>query len=72
VAGIGKSEIPLSAAAIAMGGHVRMGLEDNLYLPAGSHASNPLLVEKIVRIAGRSAIHARADPSDKNRVLNML
>jgi 3-keto-5-aminohexanoate cleavage enzyme len=51
VAGIGKAEIPLAAAAIVMGGHVRVGLEDNLYLPDGSPASNPKLVEKIVALA---------------------
>lgn len=82
VAGIGKAEIPLSAAAIAMGGHVRVGLEDNLYLPDGSLASNPLLVEKIVRIArevGReiaSPDEARSmlalNPSYKNRILRMV
>jgi len=82
VAGIGKAEIPLSAAAIAMGGHVRVGLEDNLFLPDGSHASNPLLVEKIVRIAreiGREIAtpdEARfllsLEPNHKNRILNML
>ena len=82
VAGIGKAEIPLSAAAIAMGGHVRVGLEDNLYMPDGSHASNPLLVEKIVRIAreiGREIAtpdEARSmlslNPDYKNRILDML
>ena len=39
------------AAAIALGGHVRVGLEDNLYLPDGSPASNPKLVDKVVAIA---------------------
>jgi len=82
VAGIGKAEIPLSAVAIAMGGHVRVGLEDNLFLPDGSPASNPLLVEKIVRIAreiGREIAtpdEARSmlalDPNHKDRILNML
>ncbi len=82
VAGIGKAEIPLSAAAIAMGGHVRVGLEDNLFLPDGSHASNPLLVEKIVRIAreiGREIAtpdEARSllalDLNYKDRILNIL
>lgn len=51
VAGIGKVEVPLATAAIAMGGHVRVGLEDNLFMPDGSLASNPKLVEKIVAIA---------------------
>jgi 3-keto-5-aminohexanoate cleavage enzyme len=82
VAGIGKAEIPLSAAAIAMGGHVRVGLEDNLYLPDGTYASNPRLVEKIVRLAreiGREIAapdEARAilvlNPSHKDRILDML
>lgn len=52
VAGIGKAEIPLAATAIVLGGHVRIGLEDNLYMPDGSPASNVKLVEKIVTIAG--------------------
>jgi 3-keto-5-aminohexanoate cleavage enzyme len=51
VAGIAKAEILLATAAITMGGHVRVGLEDNLFLPDGSPASNPKLVEKIVAIA---------------------
>jgi 3-keto-5-aminohexanoate cleavage enzyme len=82
VAGIGGAEIPLAAAAIAMGGHVRVGLEDNLRMPDGSPASNPLLVEKIVRIAreiGRQIAapdEARAvlslDPAGKDRILAML
>jgi 3-keto-5-aminohexanoate cleavage enzyme len=82
VAGIGKAEIPLSAAAIVMGGHVRVGLEDNLCLPDGSPASNPLLVEKIVRIAGEigreiaSPDEARSllglNPANKDRILDML
>jgi 3-keto-5-aminohexanoate cleavage enzyme len=82
VAGIGKAEIPLSAAAIVMGGHVRVGLEDNLWLPDGLPASNPLLVEKVVRIAGEigreiaSPDEARSllglNPVYKDRILNML
>ena len=70
VAGIGKSEIPLSTSAIVMGGHVRVGLEDNLYMPDGSPASNPLLVEKIVRIAhevGRKI----ATPDEARSILSL-
>jgi 3-keto-5-aminohexanoate cleavage enzyme len=82
VAGIGKSEIMLSAAAITMGGHVRVGIEDNLLLPDGTPASNPLLVEKIVRIAreiGREIAtpdEARSilslNPAHKDRILSMI
>jgi 3-keto-5-aminohexanoate cleavage enzyme len=35
VAGIGRFEMPLARHAIAVGGHVRVGLEDNLYLSKG-------------------------------------
>ncbi len=51
VAGIGRREIPLAVAAMVMGGHVRVGLEDNLHMPDGSPATNPKLVEKIAAIA---------------------
>jgi 3-keto-5-aminohexanoate cleavage enzyme len=50
--GIGRSEFPLAAAAIAMGGHVRVGFEDNVYLEKGVLAkSNGELVAKVVRLA---------------------
>jgi 3-keto-5-aminohexanoate cleavage enzyme len=70
VAGIGKAEVPLSAVAIAMGGHVRVGLEDNLLMPDGSPASNPLLVEKIVRIA-REIGREIATPDEARRILSL-
>ena len=50
--GIGRHEFTLAAAAIAMGGHVRVGFEDNLYLEKGVLAkSNGELVAKVVRLA---------------------
>ncbi len=70
VAGIGKNEIPLATAAILMGGHVRVGLEDNLYLPDGTLASNVTLVETIVRIAkelGREI----ATPDEAREILGL-
>ncbi|MBM7622634.1 3-keto-5-aminohexanoate cleavage protein [Sporohalobacter salinus] len=52
VAGIGKYETSLAAIAIAMGGHVRVGFEDNIYYRKGELAkSNAQLVERIARIA---------------------
>ena len=51
VIGIGLKQWPLLAAAVTMGGHVRVGLEDNLYLSEGVMArSNGELVEKAARI----------------------
>jgi 3-keto-5-aminohexanoate cleavage enzyme len=37
--------------AIMMGGHVRVGLEDNIFVRRGTLATNAQLVEKVVRIA---------------------
>ena len=52
VIGVGAAEINLSTMAIHMGGHVRVGLEDNIYIKKGVLAeSNAQLVEKIVRLA---------------------
>ncbi|MBI4924655.1 MAG: 3-keto-5-aminohexanoate cleavage protein [Bdellovibrio sp.] len=52
VAGIGRYELPLAIHAILLGGHVRVGFEDNIYYSKGMLAeSNAQLVERVVRIA---------------------
>ena len=48
--GIGRMEMPMVAQAVLLGGNVRVGLEDNLYLEKGKLASNGQLVEKAIRI----------------------
>ena len=48
--GISRMQIPMAAAAVTLGGNVRVGLEDNLYLSRGVLATNGQLVEKIVNI----------------------
>ena len=48
--GISRMEMPMVAQAILLGGHVRVGLEDNLYLERGVLASNGQLVEKAINI----------------------
>lgn len=49
--GIGRAEFPMVAQAVLLGGHVRVGMEDNLYLEKGLQArSNAELVEKAQRI----------------------
>eukprot|EP00033_Pygsuia_biforma_P000174 GCRY01000221.1.p1 GENE.GCRY01000221.1~~GCRY01000221.1.p1 ORF type:complete len:372 (-),score=97.90 GCRY01000221.1:161-1276(-) len=82
VSGVGKRQLPLAAAAIAMGGHVRIGLEDNIFYTNGEPASNIGLVQKIVALAnelGREI--ATPDevrriltlpPENKDRILNYL
>ena len=48
--GIGRTQMPMVAQAVLLGGNVRVGLEDNLYLGKGVLASNGQLVEKAIRI----------------------
>jgi len=48
--GIGAMQMPMVAQAILLGGNVRVGLEDNLYLEKGVYASNGTLVEKAATI----------------------
>ncbi len=53
--GIGRNEFPAVAQAVLLGGHIRVGLEDNLWLEKGVYASNASLVEKaakLVRLIG--------------------
>ncbi len=52
VAGVGRYQLPLAVQAILLGGHVRVGFEDNIFYSKGEVAkSNAQLVERIVRIA---------------------
>jgi uncharacterized protein (DUF849 family) len=48
--GISRHEMPMVAQAVLLGGNVRVGLEDNLYLERGVLATNGQLVEKAIRI----------------------
>jgi uncharacterized protein (DUF849 family) len=47
---LGRHQMPYVAAAVLAGGHVRVGLEDNLFLERGVLATNAQLVEKAVGI----------------------
>ncbi|HAB13879.1 MAG TPA: 3-keto-5-aminohexanoate cleavage protein, partial [Planctomycetaceae bacterium] len=51
VAGVARHQLPMAALAIVMGGHVRVGLEDNLYYRRGELATNEQLVARVARIA---------------------
>ncbi len=52
VAGIGAAQLPLATMAIVLGGHVRVGFEDNVYYRKGELArSNAQLVARITRIS---------------------
>ncbi|MEM7344229.1 MAG: 3-keto-5-aminohexanoate cleavage protein [Chloroflexota bacterium] len=47
---LGRNQMPWAAQSVLLGGHVRVGLEDNLYLSRGVFASNAQLVEKAATI----------------------
>ena len=51
VAAIGRAQLPMAAVAVAMGGHVRVGLEDNIYYSKGRLATNDELVARVARVA---------------------
>ncbi len=48
--GIGRMQMPMAAQAVLLGGNVRVGLEDNLWLDKGVPASNGLLVQRVVEL----------------------
>lgn len=62
---ISRLEMPFAAQAILLGGHVRVGLEDNLYLERGVPATNAQLVEKAIRLI--DLLGARAMTPDEAR-----
>jgi 3-keto-5-aminohexanoate cleavage enzyme len=72
VIGIGQGQLPMAMIGMIMGGHVRVGLEDNIHYSKGVLAkSNAELVERVVRIAeefGREI----AKPQDARKLLNLL
>jgi 3-keto-5-aminohexanoate cleavage enzyme len=70
VSGVAAAQLPMAVHAILMGGHVRVGLEDNIYFRKGELATNQMLVERIVhisRILGREV----ATPAEARRILGL-
>lgn len=49
VSGIGTAQLPAAMNSLLLGGHVRVGLEDNLYYAQGKLATNVQLMERVVR-----------------------
>jgi uncharacterized protein (DUF849 family) len=65
----GRAQVPMATMAAAMGGHVRVGLEDNLYISQGvlspSNAAQVTLIREIVARLGR-------DPATPDEVRALL
>jgi 3-keto-5-aminohexanoate cleavage enzyme len=71
VTGIGKAQFTMAAMAIASGGHVRVGFEDNVYIRKGVLAkSNGEMVEKAVRIS-REIGREIATPKEARETLGL-
>jgi 3-keto-5-aminohexanoate cleavage enzyme len=71
VIGVGASQLSLAMVAMVMGGHVRVGLEDNIYYARGVLAkSNSELVERVIRIAGELGREI-ATPAEARKILHL-
>lgn len=70
-AGVGRAQFPMASMAILMGGHVRVGFEDNIYLEKGVLAkNNGELVAKAVRIA-KELGRGIATPQEARKILGI-
>ena len=71
VSGVGKAQFEMIALSILLGGHVRVGFEDNVYMKKGVPAtSNGELVQKAVRIA-KELQREIATPSEAREILGL-
>ena len=71
VAGIGRHQLPMAALSLKMGGHVRCGLEDNIYLSKGVLAKGSYeLVARVAELA-RAAGRPVATPVQAREILRI-
>jgi 3-keto-5-aminohexanoate cleavage enzyme len=71
IIGIGKGHLPMSMMGLIMDGHIRVGMEDNVYYQRGELAkSNAQFVERIVRIA-REYGREVATPAEARGILGL-
>ena len=69
-AGIGTAHLPIMYAALALGGHIRVGLEDNLYMARGVKATNESLVLRAVE-AVKEFGKTPATPAEAREMLGL-
>jgi 3-keto-5-aminohexanoate cleavage enzyme len=70
VSAIGAAQLPATTHAILLGGHVRVGLEDNLNYAQGEPATNVALVERMVRIV-RELGFEPATPQEARQIMGL-
>ena len=66
--GISRMQMPMAATAVAMGGNVRVGLEDNIYLDRGVLATNGQLVTRAIEILERIGARALSPQEARNKL----
>ncbi len=70
VSAIGNAQLPATTQSILLGGHVRVGLEDNLYYEQGQLATNVQFVERMVRIV-RELGGEPATPTEARQIMGL-
>ena len=68
---IGRMQMPWVAQSVLLGGHVRVGLEDNLYLGRGNKVGNAALVANAVTIIKAMGAEV-ATPDDARAILQIV
>jgi uncharacterized protein (DUF849 family) len=66
--GISRMQMPMAAAAVVLGGNVRVGLEDNLWLDRGVLATNAQLVERVTGIIERMGARVLSPQEARNKL----
>lgn len=70
VSAIGAAQLPAAMNSLLLGGHVRVGLEDNLYYRHGELATNVQLVERLVRLV-REMGYEPATPAEAREIIGL-
>lgn len=68
--GLGKQHMPIMYATLALGGHIRVGLEDNVFYSKGILATNVMLVERVTRVI-REFGKEPATPDEARQILGI-
>ena len=68
--GIGPAQLPAAVNTLLLGGHVRVGLEDNLFYEKGVPATNIQLVERMVRIVREMGMEP-ASPAEAREIIGL-
>jgi 3-keto-5-aminohexanoate cleavage enzyme len=70
VSAIGSAQLPAAMNALLLGGHVRVGLEDNLYYSHGKLATNVELVERMARLVREMGFEP-ATPEEARQIMGL-